>query len=46
MKDAIQELFKGESEIAVLYYAGHGSYEALGGYLYTSEVERVVMVYP
>lgn len=40
LKDAIQELFKGESEIAVLYYAGHGSYDALGGYLCTSEVER------
>lgn len=40
LKDAIQELFEGESEIAVLYYAGHGSYDALGGYLCTSEVER------
>lgn len=41
LKDAIQELFQDESEIAVLYYAGHGSYDALGGYLCTSEVERV-----
>lgn len=41
LKDAIQELFEGESEIAVFYYAGHGSYDALGGYLCTSEVERV-----
>lgn len=40
LKDAIQELFEGESEIAVLYYAGHGSYDALGGYLCTSEVKR------
>jgi len=40
LKDAIQELFKDESEIAVLYYAGHGSYDALGGYLCTSEIER------
>lgn len=40
LKDAIQELFEGESEIAALYYAGHGSYDALGGYLCTSEVKR------
>ena len=40
LKDAIQELFIDESEIAVFYYAGHGSYDALGGYLCTSEVER------
>ena len=40
LKDAIQELFESESEIAVLYYAGHGAYDALGGYLCTSEVER------
>lgn len=40
LKDAAQELFKDESEIAVFYYAGHGSFDALGGYLCTSEVER------
>lgn len=40
LKDAIRKLFEDESEIAVLYYAGHGSYDALGGYLCTSEVER------
>lgn len=40
LKEAIQDLFAGDSEIAVLYYAGHGSYDALGGYLCTSEVER------
>lgn len=40
LKDAIEELFRDESEIAVFYYAGHGSYDALGGYLCTSEVER------
>jgi peptidase C14 caspase catalytic subunit p20 len=40
LKDAIQELFKDEAEIALFYYAGHGSYDALGGYLCTSEVER------
>lgn len=40
LKDAAQDLFNDESEIVVFYYAGHGSYDALGGYLCTSEVER------
>lgn len=40
LKDALQDLFNDESEIAVFYYAGHGSYDVLGGYLCTSEVER------
>lgn len=41
LKDAIQELFESDSELAVLYYAGHGSFDSLGGYLCTSEIERV-----
>lgn len=40
LKDAIQNLFRSESEIALFYYSGHGSFDALGGYLCTSEVER------
>lgn len=40
LKDAIQELFDDDSEIAVLYYAGHGSFDATGGYLCTSEARR------
>lgn len=41
LKDAVQELFEGESEIALFYYSGHGSYDSLGGYLCTSEMERI-----
>ena len=40
LKDAIEDLFKSESEIAVFYYSGHGSFDTLGGYLCTSEIER------
>lgn len=40
LKDAISELFEDESEIAVFYYAGHGAFNELGGYLCTSEIER------
>lgn len=41
LKDAVQELFDGDSEIAVFYYVSHGSYDMVGGYLCTSEVKRV-----
>ena len=40
LRDAIENLFKTDSEIAVLYYSGHGSFDALGGYLCTSEIQR------
>lgn len=40
LKDAVQELFDNDSEISVFYYAGHGSYDMLGGYLRTSEIKR------
>lgn len=41
LKDAIIDLFEDESEIALFYYSGHGSYDSLGGYLCTSEINRV-----
>lgn len=40
LRDLIIELFSGEAEIAVFYYAGHGSFDSIGGYLCTSEVSR------
>lgn len=40
LKDAVQELFRDDSEIAVFYYAGHGSFDSLCGYLCTSEIKR------
>lgn len=40
LKDAINDLFSSESEIAVLYFAGHGTVEPEGGYLCTSEITR------
>lgn len=33
LKDAIGELFNGDGEVALLYFAGHGYIEATGGYL-------------
>lgn len=40
LREAIEELFRGDSEIALLYYAGHGAIDEVGGYLCTSEVQK------
>jgi hypothetical protein len=40
LKDAIGELFKDDSDIALFYFAGHGYIEAVGGYLATSDSAR------
>lgn len=39
LNDAITELFASDSEIALLYFSGHGSIYDNGGYLCTSEVK-------
>lgn len=40
LKDDVAALFADDSEIALLYFAGHGTVEATGGYLCTSEIQR------
>ena len=40
LKDHIRALFADDSEIALLYFAGHGHIEATGGYLCGSECKR------
>ncbi len=40
LKDAVRELFNDDPEIALLYFAGHGSVEDTGGYICSSEVKR------
>jgi len=37
LREAIQELFSGESDIALFYFAGHGYIESTGGYLIGSD---------
>ena len=37
LKDAAKELFSGDSEIALFYFAGHGHIESTGGYLCASD---------
>jgi hypothetical protein len=40
LKDSIEQLFKTDAEIALLYFAGHGHIEATGGYLLASDSRR------
>lgn len=37
LRNAVKELFAGDSEIALLFFAGHGYIETTGGYLITSD---------
>lgn len=39
-KDSIEELFKTDAEIALLYFAGHGHIESTGGYLLATDSTR------
>lgn len=38
LKDAVQELFTSDDEVALLYFAGHGHVESTGGYICGSDV--------
>lgn len=40
LKDEIRDLFSGDEEIALLYFAGHGHVEATGGYLCATDTEE------
>lgn len=38
-RQSIEQLFAGDGEVALFFFAGHGHIEATGGYLCTSEVK-------
>lgn len=38
LRDAIEALFSGDGEVALLYFSGHGHIESTGGYLCSSDV--------
>jgi Caspase domain len=40
LKDSIEELFIGDDEIALFYFAGHGSIDVTGGYILASDSTR------
>lgn len=39
LRQAIERLFSGKGEVALLYFAGHGHIESTGGYLCSSDVK-------
>lgn len=39
LRESIRNLFTGDSEVALLYFAGHGSIESTGGYLIASDTK-------
>lgn len=39
LKISVEQLFEGDSEIALFYFAGHGYIESVGGYLCASDCE-------
>ena len=39
LRQAIENLFSGDGEVSLFYFAGHGHIEATGGYLCTSDVK-------
>lgn len=40
LREAIEELFSGESDMTLLYFSGHGYIKSTGGYLVTIDVTR------
>lgn len=40
LKEKIKELFSGDSETALLYFAGHGHIESTGGYLISTDCKH------
>ncbi|NKJ71810.1 caspase family protein [Rhizobium leguminosarum bv. viciae] len=39
LRDAVRELFEGDDEVALLYFAGHGYIESTGGYLCAGDTQ-------
>lgn len=40
LREAIEQLFNGESDMALLYFSGHGFIKSTGGYLVTIDASR------
>ena len=40
LKQAVQDLFSRQAEVALFFFAGHGTVNNLGGYLVTQDAER------
>jgi hypothetical protein len=40
LKEAIKDLFKDDSDVALLYFAGHGHVESIGGYILACDAKQ------
>jgi hypothetical protein len=40
LREAIEQLFSGDSEMALLYFSGHGYIKSTGGYLVTTDAKK------
>src|SRR5258708_22367341 len=40
LKELINELFSADNEVALFYFAGHGTFNNLGGYIVTPDAKR------
>lgn len=40
LREAIEQLFTGDSEMALLYFSGHGYIKSTGGYLVTTDAKK------
>jgi hypothetical protein len=40
LRDAVTQLFQGDSEVSLFYFAGHGYVDSVGGYICPSEAHR------
>lgn len=40
LRDRVEELFRGDSDVALFYFAGHGHLDTTGGYLCASDCQR------
>lgn len=40
LREAIEQLFSGESDMTLLYFSGHGFIKSTGGYLVTTDAKR------
>jgi len=45
LRSSVEELFKGDSDVALLYFAGHGYIDAAGGTCYLQSPRPVTMVF-
>ncbi|MCK5347226.1 MAG: caspase family protein, partial [Candidatus Heimdallarchaeota archaeon] len=40
LREAIEQLFEGDSDMALLYFSGHGYIKSTGGYLVTTDAKK------